>query len=140
MPWGNSGFFIFRNIYKLIIHFILMVKEVQIKVSQPKQETPKLEVQLESVNIKKVGVLSLANLFAIFNLFFGLITGISITLFSLLFPGQLTFEGHLFFIVGPFSMLIFPIVFGILGWFSGIVGGLFYNLSAKITNGIVLYS
>ena len=117
-----------------------MIKEVQRKVSQLKQEIQKLDVQLESVSIKKIGVLSLANLFAVLNLFFGLIIGISITLFLLLFPGQLTFEGSFSFIVGPFSMLIFPIVFGIMGWFSGIVGGLFYNLTAKITNGIVLYS
>jgi len=59
MPWGNPGFLFFRNIYKLGITFVLMVKEVQKKVSQPKQVVQKSmvqksAVQLESVTIKKL--------------------------------------------------------------------------------------
>jgi len=122
-----------------------MVKEVQKKVSQSKQVVQKQnfqkpEVQLESVIIKKVGVLSLANVFAILNLFFGLLIGILITLVSFFFPELLNIKGDFSFIVGPFSIIIFPIVLGIMGWFSGLISGLFYNLTAKITKGIVLYS
>ncbi len=117
-----------------------MVKEVQKKVSQPKQEIQKLNVQLESVSIKKVGVLSLANLFAVLNVFFGLIVGLLIMLLSYFFPEQINVEGSFSFIVGPFSIIIFPIVCGIMGWFIGLIAGLFYNLTAKITKGAILYS
>lgn len=145
MPWGNPGFLFFRNIYKLGITFVLMVKEVQKKVSQPKQVVQKSmvqksAVQLESVTIKKIGVLSLANLFAVLNLFFGLIVGIFVTLVLLLFPEQLTVGGIAAFLISPFSIIIFPILFGIMGWFSGLIVGLFYNLTAKITKGAILYS
>jgi hypothetical protein len=95
--------------------------------------------ELESVQIKRIGVVSLANLSAITYVFFGLISGIFITISSLIVPITGSF-GIFDILFGGASIIILPIFYGIVGWFMGALGALIYNLAAKITKGIELYS
>ena len=97
-------------------------------------------IHLEKVRIKRVGIISLANLSAIINLFFGLILGILVTLFSLLIPSASVSSTSAGLTIGPLAIIIFPVISGILGWISGFIGGVFYNLASKITKGIILYA
>jgi hypothetical protein len=101
---------------------------------------------LESVRIKRIGVISLANLSAIVYVFFGLLFGIFLKIGSLIVPVSLNF-GIIFDIFWIFdvlfgwaSIIILPILYGIIGWFLGAIGALVYNLAAKITKGMELYS
>lgn len=94
--------------------------------------------ETEIANVKKIGVLSLAVNFALISLFssiifslivyfvFPLVTG----LLPFVIPFQISLNYILIFCAG--STVITFILFLILG--------LFYNLSAKITKGIKLYS
>jgi hypothetical protein len=102
--------------------------------------------EVEAVRIKKIGVISFANTFAIINLIVGLIFGLFFGLLNLLIssvlnnnlPGNISlsfgFVGILFFIIGS------PISFGIIGWINGAIFALLYNLSSKFTKGIQLYA
>ncbi len=96
------------------------------------------EENIEQVQIRKVGVLSMANLVgvaqALIGLFFGLVLTISSFLMSPLY------EGTLGMILGMGAVVAFPIVWGVIGWISGLIAGVIYNLSAKITKGIVLHA
>ena len=98
-------------------------------------------IHLEKVRIKRVGIISLANLSAIINLFFGLILGILVTLSSLLIPKatsvSVTSAG---LTIGPLAIIIFPVISGIFGWISGFIGGVVYNLASRITKGDILYA
>ena len=94
---------------------------------------------MEEARIRKRGVLSFANISAMINIFVGFILGIVVSLLSLVSPaysGTLNSFGIPIF----FSIAIFPIIYGILGFIGGAVGAVFYNLSAKITKGVKLYS
>lgn len=93
----------------------------------------------EAVRIKKIGVLSLANLLAIMNVLIGLIFGIVILILTMLISPEGTVGDYLTSF-GKYAVITLPIVYGVLGWISGILVGIFYNLGAKITKGIVLYA
>jgi hypothetical protein len=93
----------------------------------------------ETVRIKKIGVLSLANLLAIIYAFMGLLSGIFVTLFSFLSLSEGTGIFNLFSF-SKFSIIIFPVFYAIIGWLSGIIGAFIYNLAAKITKGVELSS
>lgn len=94
---------------------------------------------MEEARIRKVGVLSIANISAMVNVFVGLLLGIFVTvvsLFSAASAGVLGFLGIPTFL----SIIIFPIVYGIFGFIGGAIGAIFYNFAAKITKGVKLYS
>lgn len=95
------------------------------------------EVSLEKVKIKKIGVLSLANLLAVGYVFLGFLMGLLFTLLSFLGVGGSGVTGLLF---GSFAVIIFPIVYGILGWVSGVITAVLYNITAKITGGLELHA
>ena len=93
---------------------------------------------MEEARIRKVGILSVANLSGIVNFFIGLIIGVIFTLISLLSTISPTVLG-----LGlPIYLLIIilPIGYGIIGFIGGAIGAFFYNIAAKITKGIKLYS
>lgn len=91
------------------------------------------------VKLKKLDVWSMAKLNAIVMAFFGLLLG-------LLFAGMSAFLGPLtgaFNIGGGMiggwgflSIVIFPVMYGVMGLVGGAVGALVYNLAAKIVGGI----
>jgi hypothetical protein len=93
---------------------------------------------MEEARIKKVGVLSVANLSGMVNFFIGLLLGIIFAVTSLLVPTASAIIG--FGIPTYLSVIILPIGYGIMGFIGGAIGAFFYNLSARVTKGIVLYS
>jgi len=74
------------------------------------------------------------------NFFIGLILGIIITFLFFVIPLEELDIADYLISYGKFTMIILPVICGIFGWVGGIIVGVFYNLGAKITKGIVLYS
>lgn len=112
-------------------------KPVQVKKSQP---------SLDSVRIKKIGILSLSTSLALCSFFIGVLSGL---LFSILAaidipvyvkpainPGIIPLD----LILGLWSVLILPVVLGILFFIFGALLAAVYNLTAIITRGIELFS
>ncbi len=95
--------------------------------------------ELEEVAIKRIGVLSVSIAIAIIGIFVGIIFGIISIAVFLMFPKIFTYLGS-YSTLGYFSLIIFPIVFGILGFLSGMIIITFYNLTARVSGGIKLYS
>ena len=91
--------------------------------------------ELEEARIKKVGVLSVANISAIVNLFVGILAGLAMFLLSFATPIP-GISSNLNYLV----IIIFPIAYGIIGFVAGAIGAFFYNIAAKITKGVILYS
>ncbi len=113
------------------------------------KEANKKDSSLEEVKIKKIGVLSFGLIFGLINLFMGIIGILFVVLLTFLasmitFPEgwQVTFIQS--FLEGTgnniYYALIFPLLSGIIGFISGLIFALIYNLSAKITKGIELYA
>ena len=86
--------------------------------------------------LKKLGALSLGLIAALINLVMGLLLGI-IQLIALNNP---TIAGMFLdpsvYILGYWIILIYPLVYGIVGFISGLVLAWLYNLFAKLTGGI----
>lgn len=96
---------------------------------------------LEEVRIKKIDILSFSIIFGIFSFFIGIFFGLILLIISILLPSIIfNFDISSYLVLGYYSIIIFPIVFGILGFITGIFGVLIYNLVAKITKGIKIYS
>ena len=83
--------------------------------------------------IKKIGVLSLAKIFGLLYALIGLILGALFAVLSLFgFSGA---DGTgLFF--GAVSIIILPILYGIMGFIGGLITAFFYNLIAKWIGGL----
>ena len=100
-----------------------------------------MEDNLEAVRIKKIGVISLANICALIMAAFGFVIGLGFTTVSFMFDSAAIFgtdilSGWLAYS----SFLILTIVYGLMGFIFGAFGALLYNVFAKITNGIKLYA
>ena len=80
--------------------------------------------------VKRLGVLSVANIFGILYAIFGIFAGLFIAIFSILVPA---FEGGDIFPygLGFLSIIVFPIFYGALGWIGGIISAALYNLVAR---------
>ena len=90
-------------------------------------------------SIQKLGILSVAYFLCIFYAIMGLFNGIvmalqvsSSTLSASMDPTILEPLSGL----GWWLVLIFPIVFALIGFFAGIIVSLLYNLISKYTGGI----
>lgn len=86
--------------------------------------------------VKRLDVISVANisgiLYAIMGLFGGLMLAF-VSMFDAAFAGEYDPLG---FGLGFFSILILPIVYGAIGWVSGVITAALYNLLARWTGGI----
>ena len=82
--------------------------------------------------VKRIGVLSLAKILGILYAIFGLIVGALFALFPLI--GLSADETGLFF--GTASIIIFPILYGIMGFIGGIITAFFYNLIVGKVGGL----
>lgn len=107
------------------------------------------EEGVSEARITRVGALSLANTLGVLYVFSGFIVGLFLFLFTLVVGAftsslstALSLTGFSRFVsLGAFTYLVgFPLVYGVLGWITGLIGGLFYNLASLITKGIKLYS
>ena len=82
--------------------------------------------------IKKIGVLSLAKIFGLLYALIGLILGALFAVLSLF--GFSAEETGLFF--GVASIIIFPILYGIMGFVGGLITAFFYNSVASKIGGL----
>jgi hypothetical protein len=103
--------------------------------------------------IKKIKVLSLANIIALFGILMGLIYGISMGYLSMQYTqaglsltmgealeyivmNPLTGIMPIFIALGWWSVIVSPIIFGIGYFIAGAILGLLFNLFAKLLGGI----
>ncbi len=86
--------------------------------------------------IKHVGVLSVAKIEGLIGVVLGLILGIMVAALGAvtsLVPGMTAFAGF-----GVLSIVIFPIIYGILMFICGAIGAFLYNLFAGWVGGVDL--
>ena len=99
------------------------------------------------MQIRRIGVLSLAKVMGIIYAFFGLLFGLVFSLFALLGAalGGLAAESGeeaaaavfgLLFGVG--AVIALPVLYGLLGFIGGLLTAALYNLAAKVMGGIEL--
>ena len=87
--------------------------------------------------VKRIGVWSYARMATIIMALFGLINGIytAILLASFGVNSKGMFD-PLTLSLGPLAIILFPIIFAILGFIGGIIGAWLYNLIAKWVGGV----
>ena len=83
--------------------------------------------------VKRIGVLSLAKILGLLYAILGLIIGALLSLFSVTgFVGAA--DVGLFF--GTASIIIFPILYGVMGFVGGLITAFFYNFIAGKIGGL----
>ena len=92
---------------------------------------------MAKVQLKRIGVFSLAKLQAILMAFVGLIIGIFSTVLEAMLGMFLGFPGFGMGL-GFLSIVILPVIYAIFGFVSGAIGAFLYNLIAKWVGGIEL--
>ncbi len=91
------------------------------------------------VEIKRIGVLSLAKLQALIMAVFGLLLGVIYAILGTVIASLASTQGQSLGILaglGFLSILILPIFYGILGFIGGAIGAFLYNLIAGWIGGI----
>ncbi len=99
---------------------------------------------MAQVTITKFGILSVAKVQAVLMAIFGLIIGIMYGLiFMIMGASMLSAAGRSgtgaaggSVVIGLVMMIAIPIFYGVIGFISGIIGALVYNLVAGIAGGI----
>lgn len=85
--------------------------------------------------IKRVGVLRLAVFQSALMAAFGLFAALLILMFSTLL-GAHTQQAGLFGAMGIAALIVLPIMYGVIGFIAGAIGGALYNLVAGVVGGI----
>jgi len=100
---------------------------------------------MNKLRIKKLGVLSVAKMYGAIMFVVSLLIAIPYGLFIIAFSliGASGARGDAGFAIGGFGvvggiavMIIFPIVYALLGFIGGAIGALLYNLFATFVGGI----
>ncbi len=89
--------------------------------------------------LKKLGIMSVAKFQAVLMAIMGFIYGIFLTIFLSTLGGALSaFPGvaSTFTNLGILSIILFPILFAILGFIGGAISAFLYNLIAGFVGGI----
>jgi hypothetical protein len=96
------------------------------------------------LHIKKVGVLSLGKMMGMLYALLGLIFGSIFTCISLIgsaaVMSEVGIEGAAGMVFGLGAIIIFPLMYGVIGFIGGIIVGLLYNLIAGMAGGIEIYT
>ena len=88
------------------------------------------------MKLKKIGILSAGLISGIIYAAFGLLIGLFFAAFGGI-VASLAEEGAGGILgFGAFSIIIFPIMYGVMGFIAGIISALLYNLAAKWTGGL----
>ena len=97
------------------------------------------------MKIRRVGVLSLARIMAILYAGIGFIGGAIFACFALLGVGMATAARHdaslpsfVPALFGVGAVILFPIMYGIMGFVGGVLTGWLYNLCAGFVGGVEL--
>ncbi|OGG15154.1 hypothetical protein A2773_04665 [Candidatus Gottesmanbacteria bacterium RIFCSPHIGHO2_01_FULL_39_10] len=86
--------------------------------------------------IKKVNPVSIAKLLAVIYGFLGLIVGAFTTLGSLLGLGAAGKNMVFGLVLGGASIIVMPLLYAVMGFIGGFIGGLLYNFAVKYTGGL----
>jgi hypothetical protein len=89
-----------------------------------------------TTRIKNINPVQLGIVYAALYAVIGLLIGIVFALFSMAAGAMMPSGGMPNF--GWLSIIIFPILYGVIGFIGGIIVGFFYNLVAGWTGGIEL--
>lgn len=92
--------------------------------------------KLSTITIKRVRILSLAKVQTIMGVCVGLVVGVIFSIYYSL--NQPAYTGITQVLFGDSSIIALPIVYGIIGFLSGLVGGFIYNLAAQTFHGVEL--
>ena len=96
--------------------------------------------------ITRIGVLSLGKLLGLVYAAIGLLFGIVYALFAVIGGGAMmalgggdgALGGGMMMGMGIAAVFVLPIVYGLIGFISGLLAALFFNLAAKYTGGLEL--
>ena len=90
--------------------------------------------------VKRVGIASVAKIYGAISGSIGLLIGIVVALASVIGAGMSeTTEGAIFGpIMGVGAIIIFPIMYGVMGLIGGAFGALLYNVFAGMVGGVEL--
>lgn len=99
---------------------------------------------MNKLRIRKLGILSVAKIYAVIMLAISLLIsvpyGLIIIIFGAAMLGQGTNQGMLggggSIVIGILVMIGIPIFYGIMGFIGGAIGALLYNLFAGMVGGI----
>jgi len=86
--------------------------------------------------VKRLGVLSVANISGILYAIFGLIAGLFAAFFSTLAASFGGYDSFGIFGMGFAGIIVLPIMYGVIGWIGGLISAALYNLVARWTGGI----
>jgi hypothetical protein len=102
---------------------------------------------MAKVQVKRVGVFSLAKIYAITMAAAGVIIGVIYGLIFMAVGGAImaggrdsgaSAAGASSLVIGLIMMVAIPIFYGVLGFIAGLVGGAIYNVAARTVGGIEL--
>ena len=93
--------------------------------------------------VRRIGVISLAKIQGALYALLGLIIGAFVSLFAalgaaLMSAGGQTPASHFGMLFGAGSIIVFPILYGVIGFVAGLIIGGLYNLLAGLVGGIEL--
>ena len=101
---------------------------------------------MAKVQIKRMGVLSCAKIYAITLAAMGLIIGVIYGLIFMVVGGAMMAgggrdagaAGASSLVIGLVMMIAIPVFYGIIGFIGGIIGALVYNVAAGVVGGLEL--
>ncbi len=93
------------------------------------------------MKLKRIGVVSFAKTVAVAYALIGLLYGAFLSLFALVGMGAMLAEelggaAGISALFGVGAIVLFPIMFGVMGFIGGLIGGFFYNLALKYSGGL----
>ncbi|MBW2972868.1 hypothetical protein KY346_00570 [Candidatus Woesearchaeota archaeon] len=92
------------------------------------------------MELKKIGVFSLAKIQAILMAIMGLLVGIFYAILGTAMGPAMGAQGaNLLHSLGLLSIVIMPIFYGVFGFISGLIGGFLYNIVAGAVGGVELH-
>jgi hypothetical protein len=101
---------------------------------------------MAKVQIKRVGVLSLAKIYAVTMAAFGVIIGVIYGLIFMVVGGAMMAgggrnsgsAGASSLVIGLVMMVAIPVIYGVIGFIAGALGGVIYNVASGSVGGIEL--
>jgi hypothetical protein len=89
--------------------------------------------------VKNIGAMSLATTMAVLYAALGLIAGAIIALISMAMPAAMGNSSMMFGMVGGVaSIIVFPLIYGCIGFVAGLISAFVYNIVARMTGGVQL--
>jgi hypothetical protein len=101
---------------------------------------------MAKVQVKRVGVFSLAKIYSVTMAAFGVIIGVIYGLIFMVVGGAMMAgggrnsgtAGASSLVVGLIMMVAIPIFYGVIGFIAGLIGGAIYNVASGFVGGIEL--